>query len=54
MKVETSGFGQRMTVFAATGFGLGLSPVASGTAGSVLGVVILFMMDMVNFMRHVG
>jgi len=44
MKTETEGFGRKVTVFVATGFGLGLSPVASGTAGTVLGVVILFMM----------
>jgi len=44
MNVETTDFRRKMTVFVATGFGLGLSPVASGTAGSVLGVVILFAM----------
>jgi len=34
----------KLVVFVATGFGLGLSPVASGTTGSLLGVVILFAM----------
>jgi phosphatidylglycerophosphatase A len=32
--------GRRLAVLLATGFGLGLSPVASGTVGSLLGVLI--------------
>jgi phosphatidylglycerophosphatase A len=32
----------RVAVLLATGFGLGLSPVASGTSGSLLGVAIAF------------
>ena len=32
---------RRLTLLLATGFGLGLSPVASGTAGSLLGVAIV-------------
>jgi len=35
-----TGFGRKTAVLLATGFGLGYSPVASGTAGSVLGVVL--------------
>lgn len=31
-------FWQRMAILLATGFGLGLSPVASGTVGSIIGV----------------
>lgn len=47
-KTERETFGQKLVVFIATGFGLGLSPVASGTAGTLLGVVILFAMGSLN------
>ena len=33
---------KRLILVLATGFGLGLSPVASGTAGSLLGVAIVY------------
>jgi phosphatidylglycerophosphatase A len=33
---------KRLVLLLATGFGLGLSPVASGTAGSLLGVAIAY------------
>ena len=35
---------KKLVVFVATGLGLGLSPVAPGTVGTLLGVVILFAM----------
>jgi phosphatidylglycerophosphatase A len=44
MNGEKENFFEKLIVFIATGFGLGLSPVASGTAGTLLGVVILFVM----------
>lgn len=33
---------QYLAVAAATGFGLGLSPIASGTTGALLGILIIF------------
>ena len=36
---------KRVVLFFATGFGLGLSPFASGTAGTLLGVVIVVAMS---------
>lgn len=39
----------RFCVAAATGFGLGLSPVASGTAGALLGVPIACLMSVLNW-----
>ncbi len=35
---------RKLAVFAATGFGLGLSPVAPGTVGSLLGCLIVWIM----------
>jgi|APCry1669188970_1035186.scaffolds.fasta_scaffold11268_3 phosphatidylglycerophosphatase A len=32
---------RKVTILLATGFGLGLSPIASGTAGTLLGLVII-------------
>lgn len=42
--MRTGSMKQKLILLAATGFGLGFSPVASGTTGSLLGVVILFAM----------
>lgn len=33
---------KKLTLIIATGFGLGLSPIASGTAGSILGIAIVY------------
>lgn len=44
MNRESDSLFRKITVFIAIGFGLGLSPVASGTAGAVLGILILFIM----------
>ena len=46
MKLKSFEFGnatpvRRMTILLATGFGLGLAPVASGTVGTLLGVVMV-------------
>ncbi len=38
----------RLTIFAATGFGLGLAPVASGTAGTLPGVLLVLMIARFN------
>ncbi len=42
MRLSSSPWLLRPVILAATGFGLGLSPVASGTFGSLLGVAIVF------------
>jgi phosphatidylglycerophosphatase A len=44
---------RKMIVFMATGLGLGLSPVASGTVGSLVGVVILFAMGSLSIGRQI-
>ena len=41
--------GKRIILLLATGFGLGLSPVASGTAGTLLGVVIVIAIAPLNW-----
>lgn len=45
MNNDKPGIKDKMILFVATGFGLGLSPFASGTVGSLPGIVILFAMS---------
>ena len=40
---------KKIIVLLATGFGLGLSPVASGTVGTLLGVVIVFVLGLLGW-----
>lgn len=42
MELARASLWRKPIILAATGFGLGLSPVASGTAGTLLGVPLLF------------
>jgi len=44
MNNEKQSLKEKIILFVATGFGLGFSPVASGTTGSLPGLVILFAM----------
>ena len=42
MELAKASFRRKPIILLATGFGLGLSPVASGTAGTLLGLPIMF------------
>ncbi len=42
MELARASFAHKPIVMLATGFGLGLSPVASGTAGTLLGLPLMF------------
>ena len=44
MNDKKESIAKKAVLFVATGFGLGLSPVASGTVGSIPGFIILFAM----------
>lgn len=47
---EVGGTGmKKVVILIATGFGLGLSPVASGTAGALLGVAIVVIMPCLSW-----
>lgn len=44
-KVVTARFTRRLMLAAATGFGLGYSPLASGTAGALLGLPLMYILS---------
>jgi phosphatidylglycerophosphatase A len=45
---------RKATILLATGFGLGLSPVASGTAGTLLGLVIILALPFTSLVYQFG